>query len=294
MLQSLITEYKDIFAETNAEMGRTNMVEHEIDVQESQPIKSKPYKVSQWEREIIDKQLQEMLETNVIRPSQSPWASPVVLVKKKDGSPRFRVDHRKVNAVTMKSSYPLPSVDDVLSYVGDAEYYTSLDLCSGYWQVGIAKDYKEITAFTVQGHGLYEFNVLPFGLCNALCTFQNLTDMVFEGMKYKEIIIYLDDILVFSKTFEEHIIRLRKVFDRLRNARHFVKEEIDVLGHRIDKHGTTPNGEKIKAIKDFLRSKSTKTVQSFVGLCGFYRKYVRDFANIAKPLYEATKKEGFI
>lgn len=145
-IEKLIKEYDDIFAKNNAEMGRTNMVKHEINVQGAQPIKCKPYRVSQKEREIIDNQLEEMLQNGIIRKSQSPWASPVVLVKKKDGSHRFCVDYRKLNAVTKKSSYPLPNIDDVLSYLGGAKYYTSLDLFSGYWQVEISEESKELTA----------------------------------------------------------------------------------------------------------------------------------------------------
>lgn len=232
-------------------------MEHKIGIGDAAPIKIKPYKVSQKEKQIIDDQIEEMLEQNIIRPSQSPWSSPVLLVKKKDGSSRFCVDFRKLITVTKRSNYPLPSIEDILSYMGKSEYYTTLDLYSGFWQVPIREQDKELTAFIAPGHGLYEFNVLPFGFCNAPSTFQSLADKVFHGMKWKDVLIYLDDIVIFSETFEEHLEKLGKVFERLRQAGLtlkttkciFAEDEVKLLGHIVGINGIAADKEKLKAME---------------------------------------------
>lgn len=303
-LHALLQEYSDVFASTTRQMGRTHLVEHEINLEDKiLPIKCKPYRVSQKERDIISKQIQEMLDQGVIRPSHSPWASPIVLVKKKDKTMRFCVDYRKINSATRKSCYPLPNIDDILTYLGGCNYFSTLDMFSGYWQIGIKEEHKPYTAFVAQGQGQFEFNVLSFGLCNAPATFQHLADQVFSGMKWSDIMIYLDDIIIFSKTFEEHLDKLKRVFKRLRdsgltlNPRKCVlmEEELNILGHTVSKVGIRPDDSKLLAVKNFPRPTSVKHIQSFVGLCSYYRKYIKNFAIFAHPLHEATKKStGFV
>lgn len=174
---------------------------------------------------------------------------------------------------------------------------------SGYWQVPIAEDSKQYTAFVTQGQGSYEFNVLSFGLCNAPATFQELVDKVLGDLKWKEILSYIDDIIVFSETLEEHLAKLEKVFRRLREANltlkpskcHFLQKEVNILGYTVSAEGIKPDVSKIKAVQEFPRPKKVKDIQSFVGLCNFYRKFIQNFAVIARPLHEATKKvPGFI
>ena len=163
-------------------------------------------------------QVQQMLASDVIRPSNSPWASPVVMVNKKDGSLRFCVDFRQLNAATVKDAYPLPRIDDLLDALHGARWFSTLDLKSGYWQVPIMERDKEKTAFRTSSGQLYEFNQVPFGLCNAPATFSRLMDRVLSGLHWETCLFYFDDIIVFSSTWEEHLARLRQVFERLRHA----------------------------------------------------------------------------
>lgn len=300
-ISKLLEEFSDVFSKSPKFMGKTDIVEHSIDIGDAKPIKMKPYRVSQREREIIDKQITEMLKYNVISPSHSPWASPVVLVKKKNGETRFCVDYRKLNSVTKKSTYPLPNIEDIMTYLGKARYFSSLDMFSGFWQVKIKEESRPLTSFICQGHGSYQFNVLSFGLCNAPSTFQELADIVFRDMKWNEILCYLDDIIIFSETIEEHLLKLQKVFIRLREAGltlkpnkcEYLKERIYLLGFIITKDGILPDDAKISAIKNFPKPKNVKAVQSFIGLCNYYRKFIKNFSQIARPLHEITKKDNF-
>lgn len=223
----------------------------------------------------------------------------VVLVKKKDGKVRFCVDYRKLNNVTKKSNYPIPQKDEILTYLHGAKYFTTLDMFSGYWQVPMDEASKQYTAFVAQGHGQYECNVLPFGLTNAPATFQHLADQVFQGIKWKEILIYLDDIIIFSTTLEEHLEKLEKVFQRLRDANltlklgkcMFVQTTINILGYTVSETGLTIDESKLVAIKEFPTPKSVKQIQNFVGLCNYYRKFIKNFSLIARPLHLMTKKD---
>lgn len=299
-INKLLQEFSDIFANSTSELGKTNLVEHEIDVQGAKPIKCKPYRVSHIEREIINDQINEMLENKIIEPSTSPWGFPVVLTKKKDGKMRFCVDYRKLNEVTKKCNYPIPNIDDVMTYIGhDSQYYSTLDLTSGYWQVAVKEECKEYTAFIAQGQGQYQFNVMPFGLCCAPGTFQALMDKLFSDMKWKDILIYLDDIIIFSRTVEEHIEKLKRVFQRLREAGltlkpskcHYLKKEIEILGFKVNAEGISVDQNKINGIANMPTPKSVKEVQRFLGMCNYYRKFIKNFSAIARPLHEVTKRK---
>eukprot|EP00795_Rhopilema_esculentum_P010373 gene10373-19075_t len=195
----------------------TSIIQHEIDTGNSKPIKQAPYRVSQNQRDEIESHISKMLEQNIISVSSSPWSSPVVLVKKKDGTTRFCIDYRKLNAVTRKDSFPLPRIDDALDSLAGSIYFTTLDLQSGYHQVAMHPSSKEKTAF-ISHAGLYEFNDMSFGLTNAPPNFQRLMSRLLHGLEWKICLIYIDDIIMFTKTFEEHLSRLSLVFDRLREA----------------------------------------------------------------------------
>ena len=296
-LFQLLQEYEDIFASTPEDFGRTGMIKHKINTGEAQPIRQQVRRIPLFRREEARKLLHSMLEKDVIQPSKSPWASPIVLVRKKDGSTRFCVDYRKVNAVTRKDAYPIPRVDDTLDTLAGAQWFSTLDLISGYWQVEVNEEDREKTAFCTPD-GLYEFKVMPFGLCNAPATFQRLMDLVLAGLQWSTCLVYLDDVVIAGKTFKEHISRLRAVFQRLREAGlrlqpakcSLCQKKVDFLGHTVSEKGVATDHSKTDKVANWPIPTSQKEVQQFLGLANYYRRFVKDFATIAKPLHHLTEK----
>ena len=199
----LLLANADVFAERD-DPGRTSLVKHRVDTGNSPPIRQPVRRIPLHKREEARHLLQDMLAKGVIQPSSSPWASPIVLVPKKDGNVRFCVDYRKVNAVTRRDAYPLPRMDDTLDTLAGAKWFSTLDMVSGYWQVEVADEDKEKTAFCTPD-GLYEFSVLPFGLCNGPATFQRLMDLVLFGLQWSSCLVYLDNIIVVGRSFHEHL-----------------------------------------------------------------------------------------
>ena len=244
-------------------------------------------------------QVQQMLSSGVIRPSNSPWASPVVMVKKKDGSLRFCIDFRQLNAATIKDTHPIPRIDDLLDALHGARWFSTLDLKSGYWQIPIQEQDKENTAFRTSGGQLFEFNQVPFGLCNAPATFSRLMDRVLAGLHWETCLFYLDDIVVFAATWEEHLARLRQVFEWLRHAQlklgaekcTFAAKEASYLGHWVTSEGLLPDPTLLKAIREIGTPKNATEVRSFLDLAGYYRQYVKNFAAIAGPIHAFTRKD---
>ena len=289
-------KYNEIFAKSKTELGRTMITKHRIDTGEEKPIKLTAYRAGPKQREIIRKEVEKMLEQGAIRPSDSNWASPVVLVEKKNGDIRFCTDFRKLNGITKKDNHPLPRIDDMLESFYGSEWFSSIDLASGYWQIEIEEQDKGKTAF-ITFEGLYEYNVMPFGLCNAPATFQRLMHKVLGELIYKEAPVYLDDINIHTKTFKEHMINLRKVFEKMRKAGlklrkekcEFCKRELEFLGHLISGKGIKMNPDKVQIIKEIPRPKTVQEIQSFLGAIGYYRKFIKEFAKIAKPLSDLTK-----
>ncbi|UYV75045.1 hypothetical protein LAZ67_12002225, partial [Cordylochernes scorpioides] len=293
-LKQVLERYADLFT---SGLGRSNLAKHRIDTEGAKPIKHKPYRVSAKEREIIKEQIDEMLRDGIIRPSSSPWSFPVILVKKRDSKYRFCVDYRNLNDVTMKDVYPIPRIDEVLDTLQGSKYFSAIDIKSGYWQVEVEEKDKEKTAFTT-AHGLYEFNVMPFGLCNAPATFERNMENMLGNLRWQICLFYLDDVIIYSSDFSTHLKRIEAVLRCFREANlklnnkkcQFAFEELEISGHITNQPGIKPAEHNIKAIRDFPRPKKIKEVQSFLGMCSYYRKFIKGFSKIADPLISLIKK----
>jgi len=232
-----------------------------------------------------------MLKLDVIEPSDSAYASPVVVVPKPDGTWRFCVDYRKVNAKMIKQAYPLPRPDEAFAAMTGAQYFSTIDMASGYWQIEMDPEDKHKTAFTSH-RGLYQFKVMPFGLKNAPAMFQTVMDKVLRGLTWQHCLVYIDDIMIFSKTAEEHIRHLDSVFARIAAAGltvkakkcHFFKQRVKYLGHIISNKGREPDPDKLQGVRGFPTPRNKSDVRAFLGLAGYYRQYIRNFAKISAPL----------
>ena len=297
-LNQLLHEHSDLFAESDMELGRTNVIKMGIDTGNESPIAVKPYRVPFNKRKVIDEQVDKMLEAGIIQPCQSPWQSPVVLISKKDGTKRFCVDYRKLNDKTTKNSWPLPHIDDILAVLGKSKFFSSLDLKSGYWQVELDSEADKMkTAFACH-RGLFCFNVMPFGLCNAPSVFSELMNRVVGDLPF--VLAYLDDVIIFSESKSEHIEHIRIVLDRLKDANlklkkakcSFFKEQINYLGHIVSKDGILPDKEKVSVIQNLKTPTCVRDVRSFVGVTNFYRKFIPNYSKIASPLLDLTGKHA--
>lgn len=284
-------------ASANVKNG-TDLVQHSIDTGNSKPIKQRYYPVSPAVQTIINQELDKMLKEGVVERSSSPWSSPVVLVRKSDGSHRFCVDFRKLNAVTKRDAYPLPYVRHILDKLRDARYLSSLDLKSAYWQVKVAAEDREKTAFTVPGRGLFHFVRMPFGLHNAPATWQRLIDSVLGPELEPKVFVYLDDIVVVTQEFQDHMETLNLVMKRLCDAgltlnwdkAQICRPELRYLGYVIDRDGLHVDPDKVKAILDFPQPRTVRQVRRFLGLASWYRRFVPHFASASAPLSDLLKK----
>ena len=296
-IKNLLLDFEDIFLEPDGKLGHTDLVEHSIDTGSANPIKIPPRRLSPRQKEIVGKELQKMLDQKVIEPSNSPWSAPVVLVTKSDGSTRFCIDFRKLNSITRKDAYPLSRIDDALDALTGAQWFSTLDLASGYWQCPLKESDKSKTAFTTH-QGLYHFNVMPFGLCNAPATFSRLMNLVLGGLNWTKCLCYLDDVIVFGTTFEIALRNLRDVFEALRKANLKLKPkkcslfqtEVSYLGHRVSKAGISCDPNKISAVQNWPIPTNITEVRSFLGTAGYYRKFIPNFSSIASPLSQLTRK----
>ena len=239
--------------------------------------------------------MQEMLKNGIIRLSSSPWNSPIILVKKKDNTMRFVCDFRGLNNVTKKDTYPLPHIRDIIDKMDGAKYWSTLDAAGAYWSMPLNESDKEKTAFTVP-RGKYEFNVTPYGLTNAGASYQRMMDMCLSGLSFDRILAYMDDVVIFSRTFHEHMEELHTVFEKLLAANITLKaskcviasDSVDFLGYRLSEKGIRPQERLVSAIREFQRPTTRRAVKSFLGMAGFYRTFVPNFAEIARPLTNLT------
>ena len=298
-LADLLIKYADVFSCGDTDVGRTNLVSHSIPVEPgTQPIRQAPRRLGAEKDQEVERQVGELVEKGLVEPTDSAWSSPVVLVKKKDGSWRLCVDYRQLNTVTKKDAYPLPRIDDSLDALSGSAYFSTLDLVSGYWQVPLDQDAQEKAAFVTRG-GLWKWRVLPFGLTSAPATFERLMEQVLKGLQWKSLLLYLDDVIVFSPDFQTHMDRLGTVLARFRQANlklkpskcELLQERVRYLGHVVSREGVSTDPEKVKAIKEWQVPRCQTEVRTFLGFMGYYRRFCQDYATIAKPLTVLTAKD---
>uniref|UniRef100_A0A803TGK0 Gypsy retrotransposon integrase-like protein 1 n=1 Tax=Anolis carolinensis TaxID=28377 RepID=A0A803TGK0_ANOCA len=293
-VKGILAKYKVMFSDLP---GRVQGVQHKICTGDAAPIASPPYRVTGKISECIEQEVREMLDLDIIVPSNSPWASPIVLVKKPDKTVRFCIDYRRLNKITQNDMYPMPRLDDLLERIGKAKFISSIDLTKGFWQVPMAPEDQSKTAFRTQG-GLYEFVVLPFGLKNSPATFQRLVDKVLYGLG-EFCLAYMDDIGIYSDCWEDHLKHLDCVLGRLLEAGLTIKASkcklgnhtSKYLGHIIGGGCIRPDPTKVKDIHQWPILKTKKQIRSFLGLAGYYRKFIPSFSNLAAPLSDLTKKK---
>jgi hypothetical protein len=294
----IVCEYPDVFLEELLGMPPDRDVEFVIDLLPGTgPIAKRPYHMLVDELEELKKQLRELSDKGYIRPSASPWGSPVLFVKKKDGSMRMCIDYRNLKAMTVKNKYPLPRLDDLLDQLKDAKFFAKINLRSGYHQMEIRSEDIPKTAFVTR-YGQYEFTVVSFGRTNAPAYFMNMMNKVFMDELDKFVVVFIDDILVYSSIAEEHEQHLRVVLERLRQNQLYAKfskcefwlEEVAFLGHVLIAKGVAVDPTKIKAVKEWEQPRNPTDIRSFLGLAGYYRRFIENFSKIAKPMINLLKK----
>ena len=298
-IQDLLQKYKGIFPDDLPNnLPPQREVDHKIEIVEgAKPTSQNPYRLSYHELDEMKKQLDELLQKGLIRPSKSPYAAPVIFVKKSDGTMRMCIDYRALNKITVKNKYPLPRIDELFDRLVGSKIFSKLDLRSGYHQIRIVENDIHKTAFRTR-YGLFEFTVLPFGLTNAPATFMNLMNDIFKPYLDEFIVVYLDDILVFSKDMKSHLKHLEQCFKILQENKlyaklskcSFGKSEIDFLGHIITSEGIATDPSKTESIRNWPTPNTLTELRSFLGLANYYLQFVKNYAEIASPLTELLKK----
>ena len=293
----LLNKFKDIFSKGEWDLGLTHLAEHAINTGNADHIKQAPRRVPLAYAEKEKQAIEELKAKGVIRESVSPWASPIVLVSKKDGGVRPCVDYRKVNELVKPDGFPLPRIQDCLDAVAGSSLFSTFDLTSGYFQIPLKQEDIPKSAFVCK-YGHFEMTRMPFGLNNSASTFQRTMEMALQGLKWITCLIYIDDIIVFGRTFEEHVQRIEQVFERIREAGlklkptkcNMFEQEVIFLGHVVSGEGVRPSPVNITKILDWPEPRTAKQVKQFVAMGSYYRRYVRDFASMVRPMTELTKK----
>jgi hypothetical protein len=310
MLFECCSKYNDIFYLEGDPLTCTSAIQHSINTGNSAPIHVKSYRFPECHKQEVDKQINKMLEQNIIKPSNSPWSAPVWVVPKKtdaSGQKKWRIviDYRRLNDITVNETFPIPLISDILDQLGHSKYFTTLDLISGFHQISLNPADSAKTGFTIintngTSSGHFEFNRMPFGLKNAPSTFQRLMNTVLSGLQGLHCYIYLDDCIIYSNSILSHIEKLQLVFDRFREFNlklqpekcEFLRREVTYLGHIITDKGVSPNPDKVKAVSQFPVPKNPKDVKSFLGLIGYYRRFIESFSKLTKPLTCLLKKDA--
>ena len=282
----------------SGKLGKISVAQHHINlIPGARPFKSAPYRAGPKTRELEEFEVKKQLAAGVIEPSNSEWASPVLFAPKKDGRLRFCIDYRRLNTMTVKDSYPLPRMDECIDTLGDARIFTTLDAFNGYWQINVPKEDRGKTAFVCHA-GQFQYTRMPFGLTNAPATFQRGLDVVLSRFKWKTCLVYIDDIIIFSKSVEEHIQHVDEILTALGNAGvtlkikkcKFFSDTVEYLGHIIKPGNLEIDSSNTKSLRE-AKPPTTKTeLRSFLGLCNVYRRFIKDFSTTAHPLNELLKK----
>ncbi len=297
--QQLLNKFKDVFPEELPKsLPPKREIDHKIELVEgASPVSRPTYRMSPIELDELKKQIEEALANGQIRPSKSPFGAPVLFVKKKDGSMRMCIDYRGLNRITIKNTYPLPRVDELFDRLLGAKYFSKIDLRSGYHQLRIHPEDIYKTAFNTR-YGHFEWMVLPFGLTNAPASFMALMQEIFQPFLDNFVIVFLDDILIYSKTLKDHKDHLEQVLSMLRQHQLYaklekcelIKNKVGFLGHVVSDNGIEMEAAKINAISSWPVLKSVEDVRSFLGLAGYYRKFIQNFSAITAPLTDLIHK----
>jgi len=297
-LNKLVNEFSDIFAANSYDIQKTTLIEHTIETDGTGPVRHRPYRTPFKLQEELKRHLNEMIKNGIIRESNSPWAAPVLLVKKPHTSEtRIVTDYRSLNKITKHDSFPLPNVNAILDQLGNKKWFSTIDLASGFFQIPMENKSIEKTAFICE-LGLFEYLRTPMGLRNSPSTMNRLLLKIFKDLIGKSVLVYMDDLMVMSNSIDEHLKDLRQVFTIFRQANlrlkakkcSFMSKRVVFLGHVITPEGRFPNPKNVEKLLNFKVPTTLKELQSFIGLCSYYRSYVKKFSDIAHPLIELTKK----
>ncbi|GJX52939.1 putative reverse transcriptase domain-containing protein [Tanacetum coccineum] len=298
IVQKLKSTCRKCFPEDLPGLPPARPVEFQIDlIPGAAPVARAPYRLAPSEMKELSEQLQELSDKGFIRPSSSPWGAPVLFVKKKDGSFRMCIDYRELNKLTVKNRYPLSRIDDLFDQLQGSSIYSKIDLRSGYHQLRVREQDIPKTAFRTR-YGHYEFQVMPFGLTNAPAVFMDLMNRVCKPYLDKFVIVFIDDILIYSKDEKEHEEHLKAILELLKKEKLYAKfskcefwiPKVQFLGHVIDSRGIHVDPAKIESIKDWASPKTPTEIRQFLGLAGYYRRFIEGFSKIAKSMTKLTQK----
>lgn len=303
-VNELITENADLFHTPGKPLESTTAVEHQILTTDDQPVFTRQYRFPPAHKDEITKNITELITNKVISPSDSPYSSPLWIVPKKadsHGQPRWRmvIDYRNLNEKTVGDAYPLPNITEILDQLGSAKYFSVFDLASGFHQIKVRQEDAHKTAFSTP-FGHYQFNRMPFGLKNAPATFQRLMDRVLCGLQGTELFVYLDDIVIYASSLQEHRNKFNKLAKRLRTANlklqpdkcEFLRKEVAYLGHVISEEGVKPDPGKLESIRHYPRPTSQTKIKQFLGLAGYYRRFIENFSGHARPMTQLLQKSA--
>ncbi len=301
-LARLLSEFGDIFAQHDLDLGEFQEIQHRIRTVDERPVQLRMRRTPLGFEKEEEKHLKSMLEAGVIEESVSDWCAAPVLIRKKDGTVRYCLDYRKLNAKTVKDAFPLPLIEECMDTLSGNIFFSTLDMAAGYWQIVVHPDDRHKSAFITK-YGLFQHVRMPFGLCNAPATFSRAMDLVLRGLNWRTVLAYLDDVIVLGKTFPEHMSNLREVFERFR--KHGLKlkprkcclcqTQVEFLGHLVDSDGLHITESKSRAVKDWPTPTSRVELESFLGFVNYHRNFMKDFAGVAAPLYQLTgSKASFI